>query len=237
MPERLDATKLTTLPSLSLSDTVPELKRYPRLGDNGTIAAVAPPRQRFPAEWEGAIQDAANAWSKPGVGTDSFLSEGASSTEIFAANGAVRETPNVSRVGSMHGEAATNNMAATTGFSNGLDGGMMPHFNIPVAYSMTAAGIAGGIQNTVAARNELVSPGTLPAGDSGEENEQIDRHAMAAAAIMENIDTDRIPCPRLCGATFSFGVGGLAGENTRIDSLETRERYFVCARFSPCSKH
>ena len=221
MPERPDTTKFATLPSLSLSDTI----LYPRLGGNGTIAAAAPPRQRFPAEWEGAIHDAANAWSKPGVGTDSFLSEGASSTEIFAANGEWRETPNGSRHGgSMHGQTATSNVAATTGFSAVVDGGMMPPFDmdIPVAYSMTAAGITGGMKNAVAARNELVSPGAVPAVEPGEDKDEIDRRAIEAATIMENIDTDRIPCPRLCGATFSSGVGGLAGEKTCIDPFETR---------------
>lgn len=135
----------------------------------------------------------------------------------------------------MHGVIATSNVAATTGFSAVVDSGMMPPFemDIPVAYSMTASGITGGMQNAVAARNELVSPGTVPAGEPGEDKDQIDRHAIEAAAIMENIDTDRIPCPRLCGATFSFGVGGLAGENTGINPFETREivcrlLFFLC---------
>jgi hypothetical protein len=96
---------------------------------------------------------------------------------------------------------------------------MMPFdMDIPVAYSMTNAGITGGIPNAIAARNELVSPGVVPTGGSGEDKDQIDRRAIEAAAIMKNIDTDRIPCPRLCGATFSFGVGGLAGKSTFISS-------------------
>jgi hypothetical protein len=34
-----------------------------------------------------------------------------------------------------------------------------------------------------------------------------------ATKVIENIDGDRIPCPRMCGASFSFGVGGIAGKD------------------------
>lgn len=33
-----------------------------------------------------------------------------------------------------------------------------------------------------------------------------------APKLIPEIDTTRIPCPGLCGATFSTGVGGLVGE-------------------------
>ena len=35
---------------------------------------------------------------------------------------------------------------------------------------------------------------------------------LIATKLMANIEKDRIPCPRLCGATFSCGVGGIASE-------------------------
>ena len=38
-----------------------------------------------------------------------------------------------------------------------------------------------------------------------------DREVRDAVALMDSIETDRIPCPRLCGAVFSSGVGGIAG--------------------------
>jgi hypothetical protein len=37
------------------------------------------------------------------------------------------------------------------------------------------------------------------------------KHVQEAIALMEKIETDRIPCPRLCGATFGGGVGRLVG--------------------------
>jgi len=167
-------------------------------------AAVAP--KRFPAEWEGAVTDAAAAWSRPGT---SFLStEKASTVDL-------RETPNGSIGGSIHGIGG---ISAGVLSSANVDGGMMPfdmeHMDVPVAYSMTNAGIAGGIPNA-ATINDLASPSAISAGGSGEDKDQIDRDAVNAAAIMENIDQSRIPCPRLCGATFSSGVGGLAGEYLR----------------------
>jgi hypothetical protein len=33
-----------------------------------------------------------------------------------------------------------------------------------------------------------------------------------ATKVMANIETDRIPCPRLCGASFSSGVGGISSK-------------------------
>jgi hypothetical protein len=39
-----------------------------------------------------------------------------------------------------------------------------------------------------------------------------------ATKVMANIETDRIPCPRLCGASFSIGVGGLASKYCKFCS-------------------
>lgn len=36
-------------------------------------------------------------------------------------------------------------------------------------------------------------------------------HRAAADMVAPAMETDRVPCPRLCGATFSAGVGGMAG--------------------------
>ena len=45
------------------------------------------------------------------------------------------------------------------------------------------------------------------------EGEQDVDTARAAAEFMEKIETRNIPCPRLCGATFGPGVGGLVAFN------------------------
>jgi hypothetical protein len=46
---------------------------------------------------------------------------------------------------------------------------------------------------------------------NGENNENSDQGALLnATRVMANIEKDRIPCPRLCGASFSCGVGGIA---------------------------
>ena len=186
LPERQDAANS----HLSYSGGTQDAKRF--------ATAVAPQKKLFPSEFEGAVSDAANAWTKPG---DSFL------TAASADRGSgvdLRETPTSSLAGSMHGGVA-GTLAAST-----VDGGMMPFdMDVPVAYSMASAGIASGIPN--AAMSDLASPSAISAVGSTDEGDQIDRDAIDAAAIMDSIETDRIPCPRLCGATFSFGVGGLAG--------------------------
>jgi hypothetical protein len=39
--------------------------------------------------------------------------------------------------------------------------------------------------------------------------EDVEAQARASASRMENIETDRIPCPRLCGASFGSGGGAI----------------------------
>ena len=184
---------------------------------------MVPPLKSFPVDWENAVLDAATAWSKPGGVADStFLSEGSAWSVKNAAMGDWRETTNESFGGPIHGPAYSASFAATGGAPN-VDSGMMPFdMDVPVAYSITNACITGGIPNAIV-KNELVAPGYVPAGTSGEDKDEMDRFAVVAAAMMENIETDRIPCPRLCGATFSFGVGGLAGECMRINSFQIRD--------------
>ena len=53
---------------------------------------------------------------------------------------------------------------------------------------------------------DLASPLALPI--ENRDTKDLSRHT---SVVMDQIETDRIPCPRLCGAMFSSGVGGLAG--------------------------
>lgn len=88
-----------------------------------------------------------------------------------------------------------------------MDGGMPFELDVPVAYTITSGGIAGVQLSGV---NESISNNATPIGTSlSEGTDQTGADARAAAVLMENIDADRIPCPRLCGATFGPGVGGL----------------------------
>ncbi len=45
---------------------------------------------------------------------------------------------------------------------------------------------------------------------AAEEEEKAEAIRFETVELMKNIDTDRIPCPRLCGVTFGPGVGGLS---------------------------
>lgn len=60
--------------------------------------------------------------------------------------------------------------------------------------------------------DEVATSKSFSADTNTTESDQADFDATTlrnATNIMANIETDRIPCPRLCGASFSFGVGGL----------------------------
>ena len=134
-----------------------------------------------------AINDAARAWGKP---AESLL------TPAVLERSAASICTNIGIAG-----AATPAVAA-------VEGGSMP-FDMDVpAYSLANAGIAG-LPNV--GLGDLISPSAVSAIGSAEDIEQADNDARDAAALMEHIETDRIPCPRLCGATFSPGVGGFAG--------------------------
>jgi hypothetical protein len=61
----------------------------------------------------------------------------------------------------------------------------------------------------IAGLNDLVSPPTVVGANV--ETNLADFNTRNAAVLMAQIETDRIPCPRLCGASFSPGVGGMAG--------------------------
>ena len=67
-------------------------------------------------------------------------------------------------------------------------------------FDMEAASLVPATSTTMA----TVSDGAA----SAEEEEAADR--FETVKLMKKIDTDRIPCPRLSGATFGPGVGGLA---------------------------
>jgi hypothetical protein len=103
------------------------------------------------------------------------------------------------RVGREHPDTSSSQVA--------MDGGMPFELDVPVAYTITSGGI-GGVQ--LGGVNDLISNNVPPIGTSLVEGpDQTGADARAAAVLMENIDADRIPCPRLCGATFGPGIGGL----------------------------
>jgi hypothetical protein len=79
-------------------------------------------------------------------------------------------------------------------------GSLMPFdMDSPVAFSV--AGISGAVGGT----NDALAVEVAAA----DESERAVEVAREAALRMSQIEKDRIPCPRLCGATFSPGAGGL----------------------------
>ena len=103
-----------------------------------------------------------------------------------------------SREGSVHSRAA--------------DGGFMPFdMDVPVAYGAVAGSTPRATSaSTPLGVSDLASPNAVSSA-AVDESAQVSADVLETVAMMANIETSRIPCPRLCGATFGPGVGGLAG--------------------------
>ena len=65
----------------------------------------------------------------------------------------------------------------------------------------------GALLSDVTVLNSF-STDTIVDSDQGD----IDMALRNATKVMAKIETDRIPCPRLCGASFSSGVGGITSK-------------------------
>ncbi len=72
---------------------------------------------------------------------------------------------------------------------------------VPVAYNSVSAGNLNSIQLGMTEMTPLSA--IINATDDGVEGK------LNSASIIENIDTERVPCPRLCGAVFGPGNGRL----------------------------
>jgi len=157
-------------------------------GPRGISSATAPAKL-FPTEPEIAINDAAHTWVTP---KESLWGKARHSS-----------------LGKLDVAAVESGGRSISGVAPGAEEGLMPFdMDVPVAYSMASPGVAGLPSSGI---NELVSPSALSAMSSIDDNDQADNVVRDTAAFMERIETERIPCPRLCGATFSSGVGGMAG--------------------------
>lgn len=83
------------------------------------------------------------------------------------------------------------------------EGGIMPFdMDVPVAYGSVTAGNMATIQLGIT---------DITSGSLVSKVEEVDPVSVGrdSTSIMENIETERVPCPRLCGATFGSGNGGL----------------------------
>ncbi len=84
------------------------------------------------------------------------------------------------------------------------DGSFMPFdmdVPVPVAYNTVASGNLNSIQLGMTEMTPLSA--IINSTDDGVERK------LNSASIIENIDTGRVPCPRLCGAVFGPGNGRL----------------------------
>jgi hypothetical protein len=136
----------------------------------------------FPADSNVTIDDAARAWIRPTETSRREVSVSSMSVAVAPSNG------------------------ASSVVFNEIAGSGMP-FDMDISLQLSAASVGLTGQAGVG----KVSPTTLSAFGSMDESDQVESIAKSASMVMSMIDTDRIPCPRLCGAVFSPAVGGFVG--------------------------
>ena len=89
------------------------------------------------------------------------------------------------------------------------DGGMLFEMDVPAVAYGTAERIPGMQAKPI----DLSSPQAVATAAMVEETTNAAAHVRDVAAMaerMDNIETERIPCPRICSAVFGPGIGGLA---------------------------
>lgn len=90
--------------------------------------------------------------------------------------------------------------------------GLMPFdMDVPVAYgSVTAGNASKNLQIGITDMSTGAIVSTTSMGGVVEEGDPVSSDPiMQKNSLMETIETERIPCPRLCGAVFGKGNGGL----------------------------
>ena len=88
------------------------------------------------------------------------------------------------------------------------EGGFLPFdmdVPVPVAYNSVTTGNLGGMSGIQIGMTDMTPLSAII--NTSEDGEEIS--ALNSTSIMENIDKERVPCPRLCGAVFGSGNGRL----------------------------
>lgn len=95
---------------------------------------------------------------------------------------------------------------------------------LPGSFQLNHPTATFNMNNNISSVVSIIDGGSTGGGDNNEiveddldEHDEIDtvvakQSVKDAIALMDKIEIDRIPCPRLCGATFGPGVGRLAGK-------------------------
>jgi hypothetical protein len=149
---------------------------------------MGPSTKLFPANSDLAIKDAASPWQNS------------------SANISTVATPLDRKSFFERRILPSAGITSSTAAMIGTDGEMLSFDKISASfYSNT--GFRG--LSPIAGLKDLVSPPTVVGANV--ETNLADFNTRNAAVLMAQIETDRIPCPRLCGASFSPGVGGMAG--------------------------
>ena len=176
------------------------------------FSSSANPAKVYPDDREGtSLVDAAGFWvgsSVSGFGVDGPPLFRAEESRMEAASSSPQKLSN-----------DEDDPLLATNRRVGEDG-PVPSFDmdVPVAYGSVAAGNLASLHHPIGvdkmtSGTVVTSTGarvvTSTGGRLGEEGEKIEVTVRDTTAMMENIETERVPCPRLCGATFGPGSSGL----------------------------
>jgi hypothetical protein len=95
------------------------------------------------------------------------------------------------------------------------EGGIIPFdIEVPVAYGSVST-------NTQVAMTDMSSGNVVSSSGLGvvEEGEPDSGEVRESIPILENIESERVPCPRLCGATFGGNFGLVVFHNGEINKM------------------
>lgn len=158
---------------------------YPSVRLNGATVTRLPVGTHqslrvFPADIDGPVGDAARAW----------------------AGGAVPMASSSRQLSEMETSQHRDAFVASSTMVPSKETGP------PLPFDMEFSVYSGKAVDEVSA--VLAVPESTQHAVDDDNTEQATKDARDAVLLMQRIETDRIPCPRLCGATFGPGVGGLA---------------------------
>ncbi len=172
------------------------------LRDNLIRTAFPPMNETrvYPEDREGnSLTDAASFWGTSRTGVDSSLLFNRGEERRLALRDASVPSPQ-----------KADGVESVTNRRVGVEGSVMPFdMDVPVAYGSVTVGNTSSLQigMTDIATGAIVS--TTSMGGIVEEGNPMSGEPLQKISIMQSIETERVPCPRLCGAVFGRGNGGL----------------------------
>lgn len=193
-----------TVPFRSLETSALEAPKRSMTLRNNLLRTAFPSSNQarvYPEDREGtSLSDAANFWGVARTGTDpaAVLHRVEERRQALEARSSSPQNADVD-----------DPMIPTLRRGAPEAGMMLFDMDVPVAYGSVTAGNTSNLQIGITDISTGAVVSTNSMGGVVEEGETVTADPLQKTSIMESIETERVPCPRLCGAVFGKGNGGL----------------------------